>query len=85
LDTGLIPLVPRDPADLPPAQGRGALLLALKIVQRLHSLWNGIRLLSNISNIGKSRLDCLKRDLSILLGDGAIDLNAPGVTGLEED
>lgn len=35
--------------------------------------------------IGKSALNRLQRDLSILLGDGAIDLNAPGVTGLEED
>jgi DNA-binding MarR family transcriptional regulator len=37
------------------------------------------------SKIGQSAVDRIQRDLSVLLGDHVIDLNAPAVTGLEED
>ena len=37
------------------------------------------------SKIGQSAVDRIQRDLSVLLEDHVIDLNAPAVTGLEED
>lgn len=37
------------------------------------------------SKIGQSALDRMQSNLSTLLGDRVIDLNAPGMTGLEED
>jgi DNA-binding MarR family transcriptional regulator len=35
--------------------------------------------------IGPAELDRLQRNLSILLGDAAIDLDAPGITGLADE
>lgn len=35
--------------------------------------------------IGERELDGLQQTLALLIGDAAIDLNAPGHTGLEED
>jgi DNA-binding MarR family transcriptional regulator len=35
--------------------------------------------------IGPSELDRLQRNLSILLGDATIDLDAPGITGLADE
>lgn len=35
--------------------------------------------------IGELALDRLEQDLAVLVGDAAVDLDAPGLTGLEED
>lgn len=35
--------------------------------------------------IGETALDRLQSDLSMLIGNAAVDLDAPGMTGLEED
>lgn len=35
--------------------------------------------------IGGPALDRLQQDLLVLVGDAPVDLNAPGLTGLEED
>jgi hypothetical protein len=43
LDTGLTPVLPRDPVDLPPAPGGQVPSLGLRMVWRLRSLWEGVQ------------------------------------------
>ncbi len=47
------------------------------IFEELRAVW--------ARKIGEPALDRLERDLAVLVGDKTVDLDAPGLSGLEED
>ena len=47
------------------------------IFEELRAAW--------VRKIGEPALDRLEQDLQVLVGDSAVDFDAPGLTGLEED
>lgn len=57
--------------------------LGLEAMQQGEAIFEALRA-QWASKIGEPALDRLQHDLEVLLGDAAIDLNAPGLTGLEE-
>jgi DNA-binding MarR family transcriptional regulator len=58
--------------------------LGLEVMAQGEAIFDDLRA-AWARKIGHEALDRLQRDLAILLGDGAIDLDAPGILGLEED
>lgn len=57
--------------------GHEAMAQGEAIFDDLHAAWG--------RKIGQGALDRLQRDLSILVGDGTIDMEAPAMRGLDDD
>lgn len=54
-----------------------------EVMQQGEAIFDGLRD-AWAQQIGEQALDRLEQDLAVLVGDAAVDLDTPGLTGLEE-